>query len=370
MWGKNSIRLLFRRAASKCIVSVLYTIYRNKQDTLFCSYSCIMHAHITGTAHRLLSGSKYEYMRNATSCKEKDPKFCTVQTFANCDAAAIAAKLPATSAQSTNRDDRPPGCFLDTNTNTLYFNMKIKQSYPAGSRYGLLCELCPDCPGEGSCADGAKVKGDKYCDDGNNNCVCDWDGGDCCGEKSDRTYCKKCQCLDPDFNVITTSKATDVTTTTKKINYRYVAQKGGFCKDKKNCKITTSIECDIAAAELEQQDTKHTKQVWLHACRQTSALFVSRKLLLGSDFCVPSCLYAWGVSATSLSACLFINLSTLHQHAVLHVFCTVSKQQGARLLCQHKRAVIFQSTGRYNTKLMNSQYYARWCYLAICISRI
>merc|ERR1712032_672879 len=45
-------------------------------------------------------------------------------------------------------------------------------------------------------------KGDKNCDDENNNCRCDWDGGDCCaktaGGSVNMKYCKACQCLDPE----------------------------------------------------------------------------------------------------------------------------------------------------------------------------
>merc|ERR1711937_342611 len=40
-------------------------------------------------------------------------------------------------------------------------------------------------------------KGDKNCDDENNNKNCDWDGGDCCGPAVKKTYCKVCKCLDP-----------------------------------------------------------------------------------------------------------------------------------------------------------------------------
>ena len=40
-------------------------------------------------------------------------------------------------------------------------------------------------------------KGDGYCDDPNNNCGCDWDGGDCCGPNVRTTYCDVCACLDP-----------------------------------------------------------------------------------------------------------------------------------------------------------------------------
>ena len=40
-------------------------------------------------------------------------------------------------------------------------------------------------------------KGDNHCDDGNNNQGCGWDGGDCCGNDSEKKYCAVCDCLDP-----------------------------------------------------------------------------------------------------------------------------------------------------------------------------
>merc|ERR1712151_1340867 len=45
-------------------------------------------------------------------------------------------------------------------------------------------------------------KGDGNCDDENNNCGCQYDGGDCCtktvkGGKVQTKYCKSCKCLDP-----------------------------------------------------------------------------------------------------------------------------------------------------------------------------
>merc|ERR1712223_1954089 len=40
-------------------------------------------------------------------------------------------------------------------------------------------------------------RGDNYCDDGNNNEGCGYDGGDCCGSNVNKTYCQNCQCLDP-----------------------------------------------------------------------------------------------------------------------------------------------------------------------------
>ena len=41
-------------------------------------------------------------------------------------------------------------------------------------------------------------KGDSYCDDGNNNEGCEWDGGDCCGSNVNTEWCDICECLDPD----------------------------------------------------------------------------------------------------------------------------------------------------------------------------
>ena len=39
--------------------------------------------------------------------------------------------------------------------------------------------------------------GDNYCDDENNNAGCNYDGGDCCGDDVNTTWCDDCQCLDP-----------------------------------------------------------------------------------------------------------------------------------------------------------------------------
>ena len=54
-------------------------------------------------------------------------------------------------------------------------------------------------------------KGDYYCDDDNNNCGCEWDGGDCCGSNvltggnvlTD--YCSACECLQPGLGINATS---------------------------------------------------------------------------------------------------------------------------------------------------------------------
>merc|ERR1712032_1222364 len=58
------------------------------------------------------------------------------------------------------------------------------------------------CPGKAKGCILPNFKGDKNCDDENNNCRCDWDGGDCCaktaGGSVNMKYCKACQCLDPE----------------------------------------------------------------------------------------------------------------------------------------------------------------------------
>ena len=38
--------------------------------------------------------------------------------------------------------------------------------------------------------------GDGYCDDGNNNADCEYDGGDCCGLDINTDYCFECNCFE------------------------------------------------------------------------------------------------------------------------------------------------------------------------------
>ena len=38
-------------------------------------------------------------------------------------------------------------------------------------------------------------KADGFCDDGNNNAGCDFDGGDCCGPDVKKDFCSVCACL-------------------------------------------------------------------------------------------------------------------------------------------------------------------------------
>jgi len=73
---------------------------------------------------------------------------------------------------------------------------------PVDKKYCKKCECLdpkPTAPAP-KCAEPA-YKGDKVCDDGNNNAGCEFDGGDCCakslGGAVDKKYCSVCKCLDP-----------------------------------------------------------------------------------------------------------------------------------------------------------------------------
>jgi len=90
------------------------------------------------------------------------------------------------------------------------------------------CE-CRDCTFEDNCNGGECVlsawKGDGFCDDGNNNCGCGWDGGDCCNSDSNFDYCSDCTCLDP-------TKQPDGTCVGACWNFVFAGD--GFCDDSNN----------------------------------------------------------------------------------------------------------------------------------------
>ena len=73
---------------------------------------------------------------------------------------------------------------------------------PASLGFDPGVDCCYPC--SGTCVDHS-FKGDNYCDDENNNCGCEWDGGDCCGSNVNTEYCSACECLS------TTSASTETT---------------------------------------------------------------------------------------------------------------------------------------------------------------
>merc|ERR1719506_2874303 len=93
----------------------------------------------------------------------------------------------------------------------------------------LDCTYVPPTTPKPKCQD-EKYKGDGHCDDHNNNKGCDYDGGDCCGPKVVKTFCTKCKCKDPNYTPgsTTTPKptTTKLTTTTTRRACRYPNFKG------------------------------------------------------------------------------------------------------------------------------------------------
>ena len=64
------------------------------------------------------------------------------------------------------------------------------------------------------CADPSRI-GNGFCDDATNNEVCEWDGGDCCGDNVNNLFCNVCRCnysFIPDlyvFSAILLNKSSD-----------------------------------------------------------------------------------------------------------------------------------------------------------------
>merc|ERR1712159_330651 len=59
-------------------------------------------------------------------------------------------------------------------------------------------KTCPNPIGKHKYCETAAYKGDGICDNGNNNCMCGWDGGDCCGKDNNYHFCgTECQCFEP-----------------------------------------------------------------------------------------------------------------------------------------------------------------------------
>ena len=120
---------------------------------------------------------------------------------------------------------------------------------------GLGCGLnnCPDAlgfntgvdccfPCSGTCVNPV-YKGDNYCDDENNNCGCDWDGGDCCGINVNTDYCSSCLCLDPNAASSKKSQSFDpsisISNNKRKSAYKHGMQKPLRYSNSKLSKMST-----------------------------------------------------------------------------------------------------------------------------------
>ena len=109
---------------------------------------------------------------------------------------------------------------------------------PASLGFDFEVDCCYSCPG--TCGN-PSWKGDNYCDDENNNCGCEWDGGDCCGSNVNTYYCSICLCLDP--NALGSRKS----------QYRYEA-----ISKSENLKLVNSSK---EWKYLRPNDLQHTKAV-------------------------------------------------------------------------------------------------------------
>ena len=70
---------------------------------------------------------------------------------------------------------------------------------------------------------------DGFCNDMNNNLVCSYDGGDCCGSNVNTVFCTECQCLEPGQSTTTSSTTTS---TEACFNQDWIAN--GYCEDMNN----------------------------------------------------------------------------------------------------------------------------------------
>merc|ERR1711907_279062 len=111
-------------------------------------------------------------------------------------------------------------------------------------------------------------KGDDYCDDGNNNAGCDWDGGDCCEATApqgyvDTTYCTDCACLDPEV------EDTAGPVVTPQLICSVLSWKGdGYCDDGNNNAGCDFDGGDCCAATAGVVDTQYCSEC---ACLDPSA---------------------------------------------------------------------------------------------------
>ena len=92
----------------------------------------------------------------------------------------------------------------------------------------------------------ANYVGDGYCDDGNNNAGCTWDGGDCCGVENNYDFCTDCDCLNCTFPVLSDNCTDNI----QKSCGAKLYQGDGFCDDANNvagCAWDLGDCCDPAA---------------------------------------------------------------------------------------------------------------------------
>merc|ERR1711937_138471 len=126
-----------------------------------------------------------------TKCKCLDPNYKPPPTTTTKPSACGAKKYKG----DGNCDDNGGDCCEQS------LGKPVKRNY---------CQKCECIDPKNQCVlkknkcGGPQHKGDGHCDDYNNNCGCDYDGGDCCAAsvkngKVLKDYCNDCSCKDPKY---------------------------------------------------------------------------------------------------------------------------------------------------------------------------
>lgn len=146
--------------------------------------------------------TQYNFCNKATGCKCLDPKS---KPASGCPNKGKCLSFIYKGDGLCDDDNNNCGCNWDNGDccgNTGY-DPKTQYNY-CNKASGCKCldpksKPVSGCPNKGKCL-AFIYKGDGHCDDENNNCGCNWDNGDCCGNNGNpnqKTYCKVCKCLDP-----------------------------------------------------------------------------------------------------------------------------------------------------------------------------
>ena len=95
--------------------------------------------------------------------------------------------------------------------------------------------------------------GDNYCDDENNNEVCFFDGGDCCGSNVNTNWCTECLCLELEGGGTTTSGSTN----SGGCNQGLIAN--GYCDD-----VNNNLDCTFDGGDCCGPDVSCKQLCFFH----------------------------------------------------------------------------------------------------------
>merc|ERR1711939_1031039 len=135
---------------------------------------------------------------STTYCSECE---CKDPTMAVTDEPCLGECFRQNWAGDGNCDDENNNCGCEYDGGDCCVATTIRPSGLVGKNYCKLCQcLDPDNQSDLDCegtCDDESKQGDGRCDDANNNCGCLYDGGDCCGDNVNTDFCEICACNDP-----------------------------------------------------------------------------------------------------------------------------------------------------------------------------